>query len=128
MLRGPQAVSAVWHWKLLPTWLSTLEAQINSLAPNDQSRLQWNTKASWTRFITDNLYITGMTLRRNMKARISAITHSVAGQQTPAAARNKVWTRIHPETGWALLARGSSLFFRGLSLNNCVSTDQPDRR
>jgi hypothetical protein len=52
------------------TWLSTLEAQINSLAPNDQSQIAVEYKSQLDPLYTDNLYITGMTLRRNNESRI----------------------------------------------------------
>jgi hypothetical protein len=52
------------------TWLSTLEAQIDSLAPNDQSQITVEYKSQLDPLYKDNLYITGMTLRRSNESRI----------------------------------------------------------
>ena len=52
------------------TWLSTLEAQIDSLAPNDQSQIAVEYKSELDPLYKDNLTITGMTLRRSDESRI----------------------------------------------------------
>jgi hypothetical protein len=51
-------------------WLSTLEAQIDSLTPNDQSQITVEYKSQLDPLYKDNLYITGMTLRRSNESRI----------------------------------------------------------
>jgi hypothetical protein len=51
-------------------WLSTLEAQIDSLTPNDQSQITVEYKSQLDPLYKDNLYITGMTLRRTNESRI----------------------------------------------------------
>jgi hypothetical protein len=51
-------------------WLSTLEAQIDSLTPNDQIQITVEYKSQLDPLYKDNLYITGMTLRRSNESRI----------------------------------------------------------